>query len=101
MFNDSLTSPSGKSLCGYGVIVVPDKVLGNDGQAHAFVGDLKAFVLEPYKDEASVKWMDNDIYSQKLAAYIRADFQKADEDAGKFLTLDAAKPTPTPSTTTK
>lgn len=101
MFNDSLTSPSGKSLCGYGVIVVPDKVLGNDGQAHAFVGDLKAFVLEPYKDEASVKWMDNDIYSQKLAAYIRADFQKADEDAGKFLTLDAAKPTPTTSTTTK
>ena len=99
MFNDSLTSPSGKSLCGYGVIVVPDKVLGSAGQAHAFVGDLKAFVLEPYKDEASVKWMDNDIYSQKLAAYIRADFQKADEDAGKFLTLDAAKPTPTPSTT--
>ena len=99
MFNDSLTSPSGKSLCGYGVIVVPDTVLGSAGQAHAFVGDLKAFVLEPYKDEASVKWMDNDIYSQKLAAYIRADFQKADEDAGKFLTLDAAKPTPTPSTT--
>lgn len=99
MFNDSLTSPSGKSLCGYGVIVVPDKVLGSAGQAHAFVGDLKAFVLEPYKDEASVKWMDNDIYSQKLAAYIRADFQKADEDAGKFLTLDAAKPTPTPSNT--
>ena len=93
MFNDSLTSPSGKSLCGYGVIVVPDTVLGKAGQAHAFVGDLKAFVLEPYKDEASVKWMDNDIYSQKLAAYIRADFQKADEDAGKFLTLDSATPT--------
>lgn len=94
MFNDSLTSPSGKSLCGYSVIVVPDEVLGTAGQAHAFVGDLKAFVLEPYKDEASVKWMDNDIYSQKLAAYIRADFKKADDEAGKFLTLGSSTPTP-------
>lgn len=99
MFNDSLTSPSGKSLMGYNVIVVPDKVLGNDNEAHAFIGDPKAFVLEPYKDESFVRWMDNDIYGQKLAAYIRCDFKEADEDAGKFLTfgVDPAKQTSTSS----
>ena len=93
LFNDSLTSPSGKSLSGYNVIVVPDKVLGNENEAHAFIGDPRAFVLEPYKDESFVRWMDNDIYGQKLAAYIRCDFKKADGDAGKFLTLgvDPAK----------
>ena len=93
LFNDSLTSPSGKSLSGYNVIVVPDKVLGNENEAHAFIGDPRAFVLEPYKDESFVRWMDNDIYGQKLAAYIRCDFKKADGDAGKYLTLgvDPAK----------
>lgn len=93
LFNDSLTSPSGKSLSGYNVIVVPDKVLGNENEAHAFIGDPRAFVLEPYKDESFVRWMDNDIYGQKLAAYIRCDFKKADGDAGKFLTfgVDPAK----------
>lgn len=93
LFNDSLTSPSGKSLSGYNVIVVPDNVLGNENEAHAFIGDPYAFVLEPYKDESLVRWMDNDIYGQKLAAYIRCDFKKADGDAGKFLTfgVDPAK----------
>ncbi|MDF7639957.1 phage major capsid protein [Lactobacillus sp. ESL0791] len=90
LFEDSISSASGKTLLGLSVTVVPDAVLG--GSAKAFIGDPKAFVLEAYKDESSIKWMDNDLYSQKLAAYIRADFKVADADAGKLITLTAGAP---------
>lgn len=88
LFEDSIASASGKSLLGYPIVTVPDTVLG--GGAKAFFGDLKSFVLEAYKDESAVKWVDNDLYGQKLASYIRADFKVADPDAGKLITLAPA-----------
>ncbi|MFT8557892.1 phage major capsid protein [Liquorilactobacillus hordei] len=90
LFQDSITAASGKQLFGAPVTIVPDKVLGTDGDAKAFFGDPKAFVLETYKDEVAVNWVDNDIFGTKLAAYLRADFNVADDAAGKFITFTPA-----------
>ena len=93
LLQDSLTSPSGKQLLGAAVVVVADDVLGKAGEAHAFVGDVKAFVLEAMRSDIAVEWQDDDIFGKKLAVAMRADWQVADAQAGKFLTfVPAAAP---------
>lgn len=91
LLQDSITAPSGKVLLGAPVVVVADDVLGQAGEAHAFVGDVKAFALEALRNSIQVAWVDDDIFGKKLAVALRADFQVADADAGKFLTLKASK----------
>lgn len=90
LLQDSISAPSGKQLLGAPVIVVADEVLGVAGEAHAFVGDLKAFVVEALRADIQVQWVDDDIFGKKLSAALRADFQVADEQAGKFLTFAPA-----------
>lgn len=90
LLQDSITSPSGKQLLGASVVVVADDVLGKAGEAHAFVGDVKAFVLEPMRSDIAVEWQDDDIFGKKLAVALRADWQVADAQAGKFLTFAPA-----------
>ena len=97
LFQDSISSPSGKTLLGAPVYEVDDVILGG---ANGFVGDLKAFVLDAVKKEVTVKWQDNDLYASKLATYFRANIVKAIEESGEFLTLDASKVTTTTTTTT-
>ena len=86
----SITSPSGKQLLGASVVVVADDVLGKAGEAHAFVGDVKAFALEAMRSDIAVEWQDDDIFGKKLAVALRADWQVADSQAGKFLTFAPA-----------
>lgn len=90
LLQDSISAPSGKQLLGAPVIVVADEVLGKAGEAHAFVGDLKAFVVEALRADIQVEWQDDDIFGKKLAAALRADFKVADDQAGKFLTFTPA-----------
>ena len=90
LLQDSISAPSGKQLLGAPVIVVADEVLGKAGDAKAFVGDLKAFVVEALRADIQVEWVDDDIFGKKLAAALRADFQVADDQAGKFLTFSAS-----------
>lgn len=90
LLQDSITSPSGKQLLGASVVVVADDVLGKAGEAHAFVGDVKAFALEAMRSDIAVEWQDDDIFGKKLAVALRADWQVADEQAGKFLTFAPA-----------
>lgn len=92
LLQDSITSPSGKQLLGAPVVVVADDVLGKAGEAHAFVGDVKAFALEAMRSDIAVEWQDDDIFGKKLAVALRADWQVADAQAGKFLTF--AQPAP-------
>ena len=92
LLQDSITSPSGKQLFGAPVVVVADDVLGKAGEAHAFVGDVKAFALEAMRSDIAVEWQDDDIFGKKLAVALRADWQVADAQAGKFLTF--AQPAP-------
>lgn len=94
LLQDSITSPSGKQLLGSQVVVVADDVLGKAGEAHAFVGDVKAFALEAMRSDIAVEWQDDDIFGKKLAVALRADWQVADEEAGKFLTF---APAPAPA----
>jgi len=94
LLQDSITAPSGKQLLGAPVVVVADDVLGKAGEAHAFVGDVKAFALEAMRSDIAVEWQDDDIFGKKLAVALRADWQVADAQAGKFLTF---APAPAPA----
>ncbi|WP_195556268.1 phage major capsid protein [Weissella cibaria] len=91
LLQDSITAPSGKTLLGAPVVIVADDVLGAAGEAHAFVGDVKAFALEAMRSDIAVEWQDDDIFGKKLAVALRADWQVADAQAGKFLTFAPAK----------
>lgn len=83
-----ITSPSGKSLFGHPVVVISDLLLGKAGESHAFIGDLKRAIFLANRVDTSAKWVDNDVYGQLLAIYMRFDVKKADEKAGMFVTWD-------------
>lgn len=86
LLQDSIASASGKSLFGSNVLMVADDVLGADGDAKAFVGDPKAFVLEAMRSDVAVEWDHNENFERILAVALRADFKAADTNAGKFIT---------------
>lgn len=86
LLQDSIASASGKSLFGSNVLIVADDVLGADGDAKAFVGDPKAFVLEAMRSDVAVEWDHNENFERILAVALRADFKAADTNAGKFIT---------------
>lgn len=86
LLQDSITAASGKVLLGKPVFVLSDTVLGNAGEAKAFVGDFKRAVLFADRQDLGLRWADNEIYGQYLQAILRFDAVKADEKAGYFLT---------------
>ena len=86
LLQDSITAASGKVLLGKPVFVLSDTVLGNAGEAKAFVGDFKRAVLFADRQDLGLRWADNEIYGQYLQAVLRFDAVKADEKAGYFLT---------------
>lgn len=88
LLQDDITLESGKRLFGKEVIVLDDEVIGElDGDLVGFIGDLEAFCMLFDRKSASVKWVDNDIYGQLLASYVRFGVQKVDEDAGYYITF--------------
>ena len=87
LLHDDITTASGKTLFGHELIVVPDTILGSDGDTKFFVGSLKGFVLEAYKDDMSVNWTENQYFEQVLGVYVRMNIVKADEKAGYFGTF--------------
>lgn len=98
LLQDSITSPSGKQLFGAPLVVVADDVLGKSGDAKAFIGSVKNFVVETVKGNINLSWQRNENFEQVLLAALRADFKAADTAAGKFITYTV--PTATvPSTT--
>lgn len=86
LLQDSIVSASGKVFLGHPVFVVADEVLGNAGEAHAFVGDINRAVLFVDRKELGLRWADNEIYGQYLQAVVRFDVKKADAKAGYFVT---------------
>ena len=91
LLQDSITAASGKVLLGKPVFVLSDTVLGNAGEAKAFVGDFKRAVLFADRQDLGLRWADNEIYGQYLQAVLRFDAVKADEKAGYFLTYTPSK----------
>ena len=93
LLQDDITLESGKRLFGKEVVVLDDDVIGEaDGDLVGFIGDLEAFCMLFDRKSVSVKWVDNDIYGQLLASYVRFDVQKIDEDAGFYITFEPETP---------
>ncbi|MFX3616122.1 MAG: phage major capsid protein [Sporolactobacillus sp.] len=97
LLQDSIASASGKILFGLPVVVVNDDVLtpaAVEGQPvpstlNLFIGDPKSFVLEAYKTDISLKFIDSYVWGTQIGAYFRANIVAADKDAGKFVTYSA------------
>ncbi|MBT2656623.1 phage major capsid protein [Bacillus sp. ISL-18] len=85
------TVESGKKLFGKEVIVLDDDMIGTaDGDLKGFIGDPKAAVTLFDRKRASVKWTDNDVYGELLAAFVRFDVEKTDSEAGFYITYTPA-----------
>ena len=87
LLQDSIVSASGKVFLGHPVFVVADTVLGEAGEAKAFVGDIQRGVLFADRVDLGLRWTDNEIYGQYLQAGVRFDVKKADAKAGYFVTM--------------
>lgn len=85
-----ITVDSGTKLLSKECVVVDDTMLGIAGSLVGFYGDPKAFMTLFDRKSASVKWVDNDIYGELLASFVRFDAKKVDPDAGFFFTYTAA-----------
>jgi HK97 family phage major capsid protein len=87
LLQDSIVSASGKAFLGHPVFVVADTVLGEAGEAKAFIGDVQRAVLFADRQELGLRWTDNEIYGQYLQAVVRFGVKKADAKAGYFVTM--------------
>ncbi|WP_337970293.1 phage major capsid protein [Virgibacillus salexigens] len=87
LLQTDVTVSSGKRLFGKEVIVLDDDMIGSaDGDLVGFIGDPKAFAALFDRKRASVKWVDNDVYGQLLAGFVRFDVKATDTDAGFYVT---------------
>ncbi|MBL0846533.1 phage major capsid protein [Mammaliicoccus fleurettii] len=94
LLKQDITSATGTTLFGRPVFIIKDELLGAKGEAKAFVGDLKYAISFFDRKQATVKWVENEIYGQILAAYMRFDVKKGVEQAGVFLTYTAPAEVP-------
>jgi len=87
LLQDDITVESGKKLFGKEVVVMDDDVIGTlPGDLVGFIGDPKAHTTLFDRKSATVKWVDNDVYGQLLAGFVRFDTAVADPEAGFFVT---------------
>lgn len=91
MLQTDVTSPTGQSFAGKTIYKVEDKLLGNEGDMKAFIGDIKEFVTLFDRLQVTVQWTNNAAYGQLLGSAVRFDVKQVDGDAGFFVTYtDAA-----------
>lgn len=94
LLNDSIINTSGNTLLGMNVTVVRDDLLGKNGDALAFIGDVKRGVLFADRTDVSVQWIENEIYGKYLMGAFRFDVKQADKNAGFFVTFEDAATEP-------
>ncbi|MEQ7035330.1 phage major capsid protein [Enterococcus durans] len=88
LLQQDVTVASGYKLLGREVVVMADDVIGKKaGDKVAFVGDPSLFAKYFDRQQASVRWVDNDVYGQLLAGFVRFDVEVADTAAGFYVTL--------------
>jgi len=93
LLQDDITVESGKKLFGKEVIVLDDDMIGTStGDLVGFIGDPKAFATLFDRKQVSVKWVDNDVYGQLLAGYVRFDAKAVDTEAGYYITYTPEVP---------
>lgn len=87
LLQDDITVASGKRLKGREIVILDDNVIGNvEGDLVGFVGDAKEFCTLFNRKQASVKWIQNEVYGQVLAGFVRFDVKRVDEKAGYYIT---------------
>ena len=88
LLQQDVTVASGYKLLGRKLVVMADDVIGKKaGDKVAFVGDPSLFAKYFDRQQASVRWVDNDVYGQLLAGFVRFDVEVADKAAGFYATL--------------
>src|SRR5690625_1994785 len=88
LLEDDITVASGKRIKGKEVVVIDDDIIGeNEGDLVGFIGDAYEFTTLFDRKQASVKWVDHNIYGQLLAGFVRFDVEKVDESAGYYVTF--------------
>lgn len=93
LLQDSIINTAGNTVLGMNVTVVRDDLLGENGDALAFIGDAKRGVLFADRTDISVQWIENEIYGKYLMGAFRFDVKQADKNAGFFVTFeDTAAP---------
>jgi len=93
LLQDDITVASGKRIKGKEVVVLDDEVIGtSEGELVGFFGDAHEFITLFDRKQASVKWIDNNIYGQLLAGFVRFDVKSVDSAAGFYVTFTADVP---------
>ncbi len=88
LLQQDVTVASGYKLLGREMVVMADDVIGTvAGDKVAFVGDPALFAKYFDRQQASVRWVDNEVYGQLLAGFVRFDVEVADTAAGFYVTL--------------
>lgn len=88
LLEDDITVASGKRIKGKEIVVIDDDVIGEqEGDLVGFFGDAYEFTTLFDRKQASVKWVDHNIYGQLLAGFVRFDIEKVDESAGYYVTF--------------
>ncbi|WP_147641461.1 phage major capsid protein [Staphylococcus nepalensis] len=87
LLQDSIINTAGNTVLGMNVTVIRDDLFGKNGDAKAFIGDLKRAVLFADRSDISVQWIENQIYGKYLMGAFRFDVKQADENAGFFVTF--------------
>jgi len=90
LLQDSIINTAGNKVLGMDIIVVRDDLLGVNGDAKAFIGDLKRGVFFADRADLSVTWQDHNIYGRYLMGAFRFDVKQADKNAGFFVTFAPA-----------
>ncbi len=84
-----ITEGSPATIFGHAVAIIEDNLMGKDGEAHAFVGDVARAILFPKRLDLQLRWVDNEIFGQYLQAAVRFGVSVADANAGYFVTVNA------------
>ncbi|MDN6344486.1 MAG: phage major capsid protein, partial [Tetragenococcus koreensis] len=66
LLQDGIVATAGNTVLGMNVTVVRDDLLGENGDALAFIGDVKRGVLFADRTDVSVQWIENEIYGKYL-----------------------------------
>ena len=88
MLQDSIITPSGKTVLGMPIVVVSDTLLGSAGECKAFLGDVKRAIFYANRVDLMARWVDDPTYGQYLQAGMRFGVSVADKNAGYFLTVN-------------
>jgi HK97 family phage major capsid protein len=88
LLQDSIINTAGNRVLGMNVTVVRDDLLGAQGDAKAFIGDVTRGVFFADRSDVSLSWEKHNIYGRYLMGAFRFDVKQADANAGFFVTAD-------------